>query len=717
MVWLYRIRIKYLIIGIIFILSATIILAISSISSRFASSAILEQTQGQMQALNQVAVKRLSQYMESTERFAVRMASDRLMEQLGTVSLNSFLGQALNAFNDNKNAYTPAFQETEKNFGKLSADIMKDFTFTNFYVVAITGSVVYAAFEPKKDPYLGKNFLRGQYKETPLAECAKKAIKSQQKNQVFFSDYYYDNQLGETAVFLCVKQYAQDDHPAQGIFVSDAFAALAIKLDLSYINELLADRSGMGKTGQTFVVGKDHKLRSNLFLEKEKFNITNTFKDNQTIVSSAVDAALEGKTGDLITNGPNGGKVVSSFAPIKIYGEAWSIVSEKAYDEVLQSVQNMTRTIFLVSFIIMGLAIIVGLIFGKFFNKIMNSLVAETALLTKSAEDGRLSERGDLRKVHSDFHPIISGINKTLDILLKPVQEAAIILKKMAEGNLKEQMVGDYKGDNAQLKKSVNETLEAINKILGEVKISTTQIFSDSSSVSSASQKLSQGATEQASALEEITSSMREIGSLAQHSTENAGQAQILSDGATKSAAEGNTHMKDMAKSMGLIQESSDNIAKIIKVIDEIAFQTNLLALNAAVEAARAGKHGKGFAVVAEEVRNLAARSAKAAKETAEIIEDSKHKVEQGNAITLKTAESLNKIVSEINKVSTIMSSISQESANQSQGVNQVVTALSQVDGVTQQNAASSEECASASQQLTSQAKNLDSMVSKFQLR
>jgi methyl-accepting chemotaxis protein len=225
---------------------------------------------------------------------------------------------------------------------------------------------------------------------------------------------------------------------------------------------------------------------------------------------------------------------------------------------------------------------------------------------------------------------------------------------------------------------------------------------------------VSNGAAHQASSLEEISSSMNEITSQTRHNAENASQANRLAMDAKSLAEHGNTQMHQMVSAMKNINESSRNISRIIKVIDEIAFQTNLLALNAAVEAARAGKHGKGFAVVAEEVRNLAARSAKAAKETSEMIESSVRRVEEGAGIADKTAQALNEIVTAASKLTDLVNEIAAASNEQAQGVTQILAGLGQVDQVTQQNTAHAEQSAAAAQELSSQARALQEQVSLF---
>ncbi|MCX6640562.1 MAG: methyl-accepting chemotaxis protein [bacterium] len=349
--------------------------------------------------------------------------------------------------------------------------------------------------------------------------------------------------------------------------------------------------------------------------------------------------------------------------------------------------------------------------------EVLDNLRGSIKELCVNAWEGRLKDRADSTKYQGTYEKIVRGINEMMDNLTKPINEATLILEKVAQGDLSTSMSGEYKGDHAVIKNALNSTLDALNDILGNVALAVDQITAGSQQVSDSSQSLSQGATESASSLEEISSSMQEMASQTKLNAENATQANQLTSSARKKADEGNTQMKQMLGAMSDINESSGSISKIIKVIDEIAFQTNLLALNAAVEAARAGVHGKGFAVVAEEVRNLAQRSAKAAKETTEMIEGSIKKVEKGTDIANVTAKALGDIVEGITKVTDLVSEIAAASNEQAQGIEQTTQALGQIDQVTQSNTANAEESASASEELSSQALQLKQMLSRFQLR
>ena len=291
------------------------------------------------------------------------------------------------------------------------------------------------------------------------------------------------------------------------------------------------------------------------------------------------------------------------------------------------------------------------------------------------------------------------------------------IIRAATEGDLSRRLdVRGKSGDLMKLGNAINSLLESVSDIVANVKGAASEVLRGAEEISQGNANLSQRTEQQSSSLEETASSMEEMTSTVKQNADNAGQANQLATAARDQAEKGGAVVGSAVKAMADINESSKKIADIIGVIDEIAFQTNLLALNAAVEAARAGEQGRGFAVVATEVRSLAGRSATAAKEIKELIQDSVRKVSDGSLLVTQSGQTLEQIVTSVKKVSDIVAEIAAASREQSSGIEQVNKAVMQMDEMTQQNAALVEQATAASQSMAEQARDLTAMMEKYQV-
>ena len=346
----------------------------------------------------------------------------------------------------------------------------------------------------------------------------------------------------------------------------------------------------------------------------------------------------------------------------------------------------------------------------------LGELQEVTAALTAAARDGRLDERAPEQRFAGSFRELVRGLNATLDALLEPVGAARETLGRLAARDLSARMPESFAGDHAALARALNTAADALDHTLGEVSSAAQQVNAASSQIAEGSQQLARGASEQTGALELVGETLGTLGATTRQNAASTEEVNGLIVQAQESTQAGVGTMRQLSEAVERIKRTSDSTARIVKTIDELAFQSNLLALNAAVEAARAGDAGRGFAVVAEEVRNLALRSAEAARQTAVLIDEAVQSASSGVALNTAALAQLDEIDGRVQRVGTVIAGIARTSVEQREGIARIEEAMERMRGTTHGVAASAEESASAAEELAGQSTMLASMVGEFEL-
>lgn len=485
-------------------------------------------------------------------------------------------------------------------------------------------------------------------------------------------------------------------------------------LDGLYFSRII-ENIVIGKTGNVFMLDKAGTFiankRPNLVEERQNFIEKAKTDSSLANASKVYGKMIKGEKGVDKYEYETGARICA-YGPVT-NSDGWSYGVVAPIKEMTSSSIIYTVFLLLGSSVIM---IIAGIIASFVLaNRLSNPIKKITGRMELLA-NGDLESEVYIHNSKDEIGVLTKSIADMISSLKSYIQEIAYILQQVSAGNLKVSSNVEYKGEFIEIQTSLNQITEQLNKAFGEIIVSARQVSSSSEQVAESSQQLSQGATRQASSVEEIAATISDISHHIRSNAENAKKAGTMSLHAVEQVSGGQQEMEKLVCAMNEISETSTEIGKIIKVVEDIAFQTNILALNAAVEAARVGEAGKGFAVVADEVRNLAGKSADAARDTTALIEKSIEAVKNGNEIALETSHSLEQIVTSTREVSELVNQISGRSSEQSEAVSQLKTGIEQVSGVVQSNAATAEESAAYAQELSGQSLIMTNLVSRFDL-
>jgi len=469
----------------------------------------------------------------------------------------------------------------------------------------------------------------------------------------------------------------------------------------------------VGETGAAYIVDSSGRTIADvdytLVLSQENTQI-DVLKDPSLQRMATMDMqAIGGQAafGEIMYDGL---EMFLGVAPIN-GSDGWAMGVTVEMDEFMSATYSTVLLCVGISalFLIIGILIIL-----RFSNKLTRPIVAMAQVMGEISQGNYDVEVTYVSK--DEIGVMADSARGMLASSKQVIEDSVAVLDRISRGDFTVQTSADYIGVFARMESAIRVIVASLSQTLGDIKVAAQQVASGSAQVSDGAQALSQGATEQAAAIQELSAAISEISNNIKQNADNAFSAQKLSDEAGADISVSSRHMQEMVDAMNDIAAASDEIGKIIKTIDDIAFQTNILALNAAVEAAHAGEAGKGFAVVADEVRNLAQKSAEAARNTTSLIERAVGAVGRGTTIVDTTADSLRLAVAKVEEITRKVGEITAASAQQADAIMQVTTGVDQISAVVQTNSATAEQSAAASQELSSQAQMLNDLCERFVL-
>jgi len=604
------------------------------------------------------------------------------------------------------------WREASKPYDDYFGAMVKANRWYDLFLVCPEGRIVYTQ---AKESDLGMSLAQAPLDKSGLGEAFRTLMAHKEVNVAVADFSPYSPSNGSQATFMMARLKAKN---------GELLGYIAFQINPGDINAFTQQRIGLGETGETYLVGE--ALDGKTYMRSDRVIKKGSIGDAKS--DAIIVRAIAGESGSETKTGSTGASEFVCYSPLKIPGLKWSIQTTMATTEAFQAIDRMTSlsdaigtkiesgregAIQIIAYISVGLIVgvaVIGCLLAIWISSSITKPVVEVRNALLEMAKGNLDAN-----VQYDAANEVGEMAVACRGMMQASRAIASTVMGLSDGDWTRQV--EVRSENDALGQALSKMVERVGEALNQVRTSVDEVSSGTTQIADASQSLSQGATESAASLEEISASATQIGQQARQNAETATQANQLALIAKSSAETGAKRMEALNQSMATITESSGQIAKIIKAIDDIAFQTNILALNAAVEAARAGRHGKGFAVVAEEVRSLAARSAKAARETADLIEGSKGRVDEGNRIAKETATALGEIVGGIIKVGDLVGEMAAASNEQAQGIAQISQGLGQIDQVTQQNTATAEETAAAAEELSGQADELRGLVGQFKLR
>ena len=661
----FRFKVLFVIVSVAFI-CISIVSTVSYIKSR---DALQAQSINQFSSMAETIKNRLSDIEKQKKIFSNRLGKDRLIEGLFLAYEGAFYGASLNPGED-ISINTDQYKDLEKLYSTRTVALAKDFSLKNIFLVSLDSQILKTAVVDKDNHFLGRNLLNGAYKGTLLSKCYSNAS-ADSSGKIFFSGYEYNKVSDSVNAFYCVKQFAEFDHLSEGIKKGEIMGIVITQLDVDALSSIVTQRVGMGKTGQAYLVGYDKKLRTDFFVNKERFNTLSTFKNNELIESASVDKALEGKTGTHFIIDPNGKKVLSYYTPIEMFDHTWALVAEVQEEEMFAPVRAMIIFVSILS----SAALIIIIFMGVFITKkLVSPIVSANEVLGEVATE--VSDNANKMKENS------VGLSDSANQIASAIQETVSTLDElssMVNKNLENVEMSKTKSEESKTvaergKVSVTNMIGA----MGEINTSNEEIVNEMNSIS---QKMT-----------DIISVINEIGEKTNVINDIVFQTKLLSFNASVEAARAGEHGKGfavVAEEVGSLAAASGKAATEISDMLDASVKT--------VEGIVSETKGKidTISSVGQE------------------------KVEVGTKTAKECESVLDQILVNVVEVNEKVSEITNASNEQASGIKEVTKAMSQLDEMTHNTSnisvnglQSSEVLNSASNRLTEVVDNLGVLVS-----